>query len=602
MPTDASTRRSRRLALAGTALLGVALLVTAIPAPFTVDDVHYLSSVVALRDGGWTLPATAGLPPSRELLSFDPGGKFRQVRETPVGPRTPPLYALLALPFSVAGWRGLVAMNVVGFLASTWLVWALAARVGRRRSTPLVAAGTFLLAGYGLEYAQGLWPHMVAVALVVGAVAAAERSRDPGASAFGWALLSGSAAGIAAGVRYQNVVVVLALGLVLALWSRRRGRALAGYFLGSGAPLLASSLINHVRFGSWNPISKGPGYLSITEGGGRGTGGALSDALITLWFRVVDFGVRPLPSYRHLDFLHREPGSGMVEVLGVAKKAWLQSCPWIAVSLVFALGATTAWLSRRRRLDEPTALAARLGAPVAAVLAAFALAGSGPIDGFGFNQRYFLELLPLVAVLFALATEDLCAGSRRSVLVGYLGGASLALYAAGSPGLSAERWLPVGLAALSAGAVLWFRWRETGVSKTLAVVAVTAAVAWSPGVHVATDLLASRELRGQNQSLLLELRRRLPAGPVAIFTHRENVDAPGALMLERPLLVVDTELDDGAAAAELREALLQRGDRVLLLRPLPAAIEDRLVAGRALRYRGAVAGGLVELVDGSGRP
>ena len=57
------------------------------------------------------MPGTGGLPPSRELLYFDPAATGREVTTTPVASTAPPLYAPLALPFLLLGWRGLVLLN-----------------------------------------------------------------------------------------------------------------------------------------------------------------------------------------------------------------------------------------------------------------------------------------------------------------------------------------------------------------------------------------------------------------------------------------------------------------------------------------------------------
>jgi hypothetical protein len=70
-----------------------------------------------------TVPQTDGLPPSAELLFFDPGPWTRTVTATPVASTAPPLYALVALPFSVFGWRGLVALNTLAFLATSLLIF-----------------------------------------------------------------------------------------------------------------------------------------------------------------------------------------------------------------------------------------------------------------------------------------------------------------------------------------------------------------------------------------------------------------------------------------------------------------------------------------------
>jgi len=50
---------------------GVLLVATTIPGVFTVDEDHYMVTVLALRAGQLTAPGTGGLPPSRSLLKED---------------------------------------------------------------------------------------------------------------------------------------------------------------------------------------------------------------------------------------------------------------------------------------------------------------------------------------------------------------------------------------------------------------------------------------------------------------------------------------------------------------------------------------------------
>src|SRR5262249_54476176 len=138
---------------------------TAIVAPgiFTVDENNYLINVLALRHGHFTVANTTNLPASRELLFFDPAPWGRSVETTPVGSTAPPLYAFLALPFSWLGWRGLVALNTLAYLATTAMVFLYASRYSADRATPWFAAAAFALGGFSIEYAMGLWPHSLSV-------------------------------------------------------------------------------------------------------------------------------------------------------------------------------------------------------------------------------------------------------------------------------------------------------------------------------------------------------------------------------------------------------------------------------------------------------
>src|SRR5262249_17419457 len=117
------------------------------------------------------------------------------------------------------------------------------------------------------------------------------------------------------------------------------------------------------------------------------------------WARVVDYSAwPPMPPGVHLlpVLLPKEPETGAFLVLGALKKAWLQSSPWLLVALL-GLGRAAF------RKGEARALAL----PILGVLGLFPFYGFRRIDGWCFNQRYLLELMPLAAVALAWALDGL---------------------------------------------------------------------------------------------------------------------------------------------------------------------------------------------------
>jgi hypothetical protein len=162
----------------GLLLLGLVISLTVVPGVFTIDDDNYLINVLAMRQGRVTVANTEGLTPSRELLFFDPGPSNRAVDSTPVASTAPPLYAVLALPFSWLGWRGLVALNTLAYLVAIVLVFLYSRRYATDVLTPWLAAVAFALGGFIIEYTQGVWPHALSVALCTGGIVAAGRAID----------------------------------------------------------------------------------------------------------------------------------------------------------------------------------------------------------------------------------------------------------------------------------------------------------------------------------------------------------------------------------------------------------------------------------------
>ncbi|RYG62420.1 hypothetical protein EON77_22320 [bacterium] len=119
---------------------------------FTVDESHYLATIEALRGGTFRLESTRALSPSIELLSF---GAYAYLigGSMPVAPVAPPLYAFVALPFSMFGFRALIVLNTLSFVLTGVLVFRLAKYQASRRITAWGALLLFWFGGFSLEYA-----------------------------------------------------------------------------------------------------------------------------------------------------------------------------------------------------------------------------------------------------------------------------------------------------------------------------------------------------------------------------------------------------------------------------------------------------------------
>ena len=302
--------------LVALAIVGIGISVKVVPSVFTVDDVNYLVNVVAVRSGGLRVSNTEGLTPSRELLFFDPTATTREVTSTPVASSAPALYGLLALPFSWFGWRGLVGLNTLAYLATVLIVFLYSQRFATTQLTPWLAAGAFALGGFALEYSQGVWPHALSFALCTGGIVAAGMSIDRGRHVA--AVAAGVLLATAAGLRYQNAVIVAAVGAGLLLLAQDRLRAVAAFAAGTAVPLSTSAFINHVRLDSWNPISKGSGYLNVPL---AVDSSAWSDPFVMLWAQTVDYSARPRLSGPDVDsWLHYDLTTGAHLILNAFAK------------------------------------------------------------------------------------------------------------------------------------------------------------------------------------------------------------------------------------------------------------------------------------------
>jgi 4-amino-4-deoxy-L-arabinose transferase-like glycosyltransferase len=543
------------------------LLGTAIPAPFTIDDCNYLSSVAGLRHGTLFVPGTADLPASRAFYSFEPSGNAVQNPVAPVPNFVPPLYAVLAFPFSYLGWNELVFLNVLACIATAALVFGAAAHLTGQARAGWYAAALWLLGASTFEYAQGLWPHMLAVALTTGGLVLAALAAGHGRP--GQAAAAGFLLALAAGMRYQNAVLLACGLLVLLVWGKTRLRIAFAFCLGALPLVVLSAFINHARIASWHPFSKGGTYLKFLK---MGTGGGQAASpqhglLLGLWTKVVDYSAQPELPGQVRSYLNKLPAGDMVTNWGVLKKSWLQASPWVLAGLLVLL---LAW-SRRDRFGASAQRHLRIIAiPVVAVLAVFGLAGARH-DGLSFNQRYLLELAPLVAMALAVALARLPMRWPWLLAGGGLGtgAAAFALLAfAPETRFRLQSLLPLVLAGAAAG--LWLASLRRPRFGGPTGLAVAACLAWSLAIHLSTDLRASRLARHFNTGRLAIAEEAMtPARPTAIVGALGPVDAFCPLLLDHDVVVVTGNSVPAEELPPLLDALLLRRRVLLWLETFP---------------------------------
>ncbi len=549
LPTLKSARIPPELWIAIIAL-GVVISVNVVPGVFIVDDNNYLINILNLRQGRVTVANTQHLTPSAELLSFDPGPWTRKVASTPVASTAPPLYAPLALPFSFFGWRGLVALNTLAYLATIIAVFVHARRYATEPLTPWLAAAAFGLGGYVIEYAQGLWPQALSLGLCAAGVFAAGRCLD---GKVHLAAVSGFLLALATGVRYQNTVILGSVALAIALWSSARRKTLPAFLVAALVPLATSAAINHARLDSWNPISKGKGYL-VPQFAQDASTPAL-DPVVALWARVVDASSQPkLTDPSVASWLDYDEQTGAHVMRGVTKKSLLQSAPWAVLSLaMFCL----CWLPARS-VDPARQRQLRLLSLIAfSLFAVLALAGTQRHEGFAFNQRYLLELLPFAAVAFAWATDGLNLRVRPIALGAALGLAlvlSILLATAHSTTPTGSLFVARQLALLKVPlvlslslAILWWLSTSHVRLRNWTAGAVGFCLAWGFTLHLADDVAGSRRVKRANLRLTQALAEVLPdhSAYVAFWWMK---DAAVPLLFDRDIVILDPNADDGETA------------------------------------------------------
>ena len=415
------------------------------PGCVVIDEVTYHAMTRALvRTGSLTLDNGLDVISSPELEweharavvggPSEASGASRLVAQYPYG------YAFLVAPlYAVLGQRAFVVLNTLAFYGTVLVTRSLAFDVLGKRALAVAAALVFALGTYVWEYSFGTWPHAVTLFLCMAAVLLSLRATNlPPALASTRQLAAGALVGAAVTMRLDAIFAMAAVVLVPAIVPSKHGKAvgpLAMGLLGSTPGLALLAVTNHVKFGSWQPLSYGPWHGAGSNTGLRtylplavlGVASVAATHLLSsraarlrrqhaVWAasaivaaiaialaigplriiarRVVDGMWMIVFDLRHSNpnavqrGLSHGPGGAMMYV-GALKKAFVQSLPWLplAVAAPFFSGIAE---PRRRRLIA-------LAVPVVVHVGVFgALAWHG---GLCLNLRYLLPALPFAAVL-----------------------------------------------------------------------------------------------------------------------------------------------------------------------------------------------------------
>ncbi|MEM9738627.1 MAG: hypothetical protein AAF829_02075 [Pseudomonadota bacterium] len=412
------------------------------PYAYSIDDVIYVEMARAFWENGVLfISGRGGVAGAPELvLNLTHGIEGR------VYPQYPALYGILAAPFyGLAGVRGLVFLNAIGFFAVLWLtlrsvghLYGLA--LDRRFVAGLLAFATFMPA-----YAMGIWPHMFALALVMAAIERAtahlslKERPDPLSL-----VLAGLWMGAAIAIRVDSVMPAIAVVFWLALFGAPTVRSAPLWFLFGALPFLfLASALNGEKFGTYIPISYGPkvgpdgigaytvhlvvvGVVLalacwINPGASRAkavlsrfksplflvplllaglTLAVLVEPLRKVFWNayVLVADLQQLDEWQ-LDGAVRRDADGYIHVVGVYNRALLQSAPF----LVLAAIALTGLASGRRVVARSLC-----------VLVAGSVIGFYSLNQYhghySHNMRYFLAALPFLVILSVDGFTSLCRG------------------------------------------------------------------------------------------------------------------------------------------------------------------------------------------------
>jgi hypothetical protein len=553
-------------------IAGIILLSTSIKGTFIVDELNYMAAADGVYHGTLSVPHTENLPPSKELYFFDPEANNRVAAKGPVVTLVAPLYAPIAAPFLLWGWRGLILLNIISFLSTSAIIFLLLRRFSTDRFIPWLGCALFFFGGYGIEYAQAVWPHMLALFFVTAAFYFAsfslldEEKWKP--------FVAGILAGIAAGVREQNIFLAVCIGAAIFFWGKKRWQSSFFYTAGLIIIVLVISVLNFYRFGYPNPFPKTNFYAHQVST--EFSGGSILSSADAFYSKVVDFSAVPVLTESTYSRVNE---TNAVLVGSAVKKALLQSSPWVALALAAMI---IAWVKKKTFRTEQTAILRALSFLVLPTIAMFTLAGYGKTDGMSFNQRYFHELVPLFAIAAALSLDG--SGMKKryfyfgcflSILFFFF----LFLFQAWDFRHLVILRYPLILASLSV--LLWI-FRDKSKALLMFSLSLGLCLGWACAVHIADDVLESRRIKQINADKLAEFESILPDYS-ALFTYHGGKDAAGPLILTKDIVILDTWADDGKDAPLLKNVLRRQHRKIFIDGDyFPKQIRDQIAGNDSL--------------------
>jgi len=469
------------------------------------------------------------------------------VRAGALVPQYPPLFAILAAPlYGLVGYQALILLNAAAFAGVLGLTFLIARRLAGGAEAGLDACLILIFATYAFQYGVTAWPHMTSTFFVLAAVACAIRAHDAAdsRSELAFALLAGLIAGLGIGVRLDTAFVVPALVLPFLFRGAPRPIATLAVILGMLPGLLLLAWFNHLKFGVFNPFTyAGAGgaamlrsYLPLLGLGSVATVllwlvtrpriaaglarhprwlalGLIAVAAVTasvptlrdMALRLLDGATQLLFDLRLRDLaieepaLSRGPTGGMV-YRGTLKKSLLQSLPWLVL-----LSLPVMEFLRGRGEVRVLAVLLLVPATFIGVFSFFAWHG-----GMAYNLRYFVPILPVCAVLGALAWRRLprLAGRWQYAGIAAVAAAFAGLsyvIATGPPSIAAQEtvFLTVPLAIAGGLALLLFSAHRIDLARApvslrgaMAAVAL-GAFAWAGAVEWLNDLPRAYLVRDQ---------------------------------------------------------------------------------------------------------
>ena len=402
------------------------------PGFFSIDEAVYYLGARAVAEWG-----SLGIDSNGYHQFHSESLRLRFLVDGPQGltPQYPAGSALLAAPLlPFLGGRAFILLNALAAVLMLFTVRSICLSQFKSETVWRIAAGLLVAGTFWLEYAVGVWPHMLSAYFALQAYWFALRHLDSEREGYRDAILSGLFAGAGMLFRLDAVLAVPAIGLIMVMFAPRFVRS--SFFFGAGVlpSLVLASWLNTLKFGTPNPFSYGqsggntdlsahaPLLAALCVGFAalallRQTGWRI-DRKATIASLVILLGallVIPATNALLLRFWHgfmalvvdirgivdfhigvRQGPGGTLIFWSLVKKSLGQSMPWIGLAaMVLTSGVQK---SDRRFIATLLTFIATMATPF------ILLSWHG---GGGSNMRYFLPVLPMLCILCAKLISDL---------------------------------------------------------------------------------------------------------------------------------------------------------------------------------------------------
>lgn len=422
-------------------------MISGFAGPFAVDESVYIAMADAMAKRGDLAIQSNGGAPGAPSLPFVLSGYGADGR---IYPQYPAGYAFIAAPFyAIAGVDGLFFLNSAAGLASIFFFHNIARRLYADPRIAFASVAIFAACTYFATYSFAIWPHALALALLLAAASATLHGAGGKGeinTRLGALALAGGLLALGATIRVSSIIFLAPIFIWLRLFGApgRRTPALA-FLAGAIPPLAISAWFNAVKYGAATPISYGNPSLneSLADYGPLAVATALGVAVLlainpanmqplaqralatrnsALLFGAASFAValflhRPLSDFAHHlwtllidiqqyngDYFHdalAPDANGFLTVFGLPKKALLQNMPFFVIALVAIVDFI------RGRNMQATAFCFLLAA---APIAFFGLKQWH--GGYALNMRFFFEAVPFLTILSAAAIAPLFDATR----------------------------------------------------------------------------------------------------------------------------------------------------------------------------------------------